>query len=644
MARLQSTYIVEPYIRRRRIWRQITALIGFTALGAGLGLWAAYADSERQFHRQAGAFHNEISRHVNESETVLTGFAALLNVFGLEFDAALRSYARSMLASHPHLHELAVQQRVRHQDLSALRRDMARRGRPDFELRAFNFFAGRGWFPPPVHDHHYPIVFIEPEPKGVRLLGMDPSLDPILAETMERAKREGRPVASPPFERMRGGYAYVVFSALEGYGDEPSKIEGFTSLLVRAEELTPEQSIPAYTNVRIRPHETPGSRDLFRVQGVNVNSFAARLLPPFRFEAPTVGPGPRMTVQLEASATRAVFTHPLGIAAFPGALLLAGLGVLAYRLREGRQLERWRAAATLFREREREEVTLQAIGDAVITTDIEGRIEFMNPAAERLSGQPLEGAQWRPFSEVMPLVEVGTDEPMPPPIHKCVTHNIRCKVGEAPQVVSGRNRIDVEALVSPLHDYSGAVSGTVLVMRDVTQQRRIMREVSWEAIHDPLTGLINRRGFERELTALLESHVAREGQDLLCYLDLDGFKPVNDQHGHAIGDGVLTAFAQRLRNTFRRQDRIARLGGDEFGLLLTGCGLEVGRRKLQELATTLEDEPVEVDGKAFPLRFSAGVAVLNAADTDLTEVMRRADGACYAAKRHRDTSVWTVEQ
>ncbi len=193
----------------------------------------------------------------------------------------------------------------------------------------------------------------------------------------------------------------------------------------------------------------------------------------------------------------------------------------------------------LFREKESAQITLQSIGDGVITTDAKGVIDYVNPVAEALTGWRLEDSQGRAIEEIFRAFHEETCEPLENPLAVAIRRTRSIK-SVRPMLLIRRdgNEIYVESTASPIRDGSGAVSGGVLVFHDVSEARELNRRLSYHASHDVLTGLVNRREFENRMERALKSAKARETSYALCVLDLDQFKIVNDTCGHSAGDAL----------------------------------------------------------------------------------------------------------
>lgn len=298
-----------------------------------------------------------------------------------------------------------------------------------------------------------------------------------------------------------------------------------------------------------------------------------------------------------------------------------------------RDLTRWRRAQeALYREKEQAFVTLSSIADGIITTDRAGTITYMNPTAERLSGWRTTEALGQPLSSVLPLVSETTRQPIEDIPTRCLREDRTVDlVGDVLLVRRDGTEVPLGDSAAPLRDRNGATIGVVMVFHDVTERRRAIHTLSHEASHDSLTGLINRLEFERRVGRVRAE--TEEGEEhALCYLDLDGFKLVNDTAGHEAGDALLQAISRLANDRIRSRDTVARLGGDEFGVLLEHCVLA----KAEEIATGLQQAIDDLDftwqEETFPIGASVGVVPITATSGRTADLLRAADAACYAAK------------
>ncbi len=295
--------------------------------------------------------------------------------------------------------------------------------------------------------------------------------------------------------------------------------------------------------------------------------------------------------------------------------------------------ERKRAEQALLEEKERAQVTLHSIGDAVITTDDAALVDYLNPAAEALTGWTVAEARGRPLGEVFRVVNEQSRQPAPDPVARCLREGK--VVGLANHsVLIGRDgrEHDIDDTAAPIRGRDGRVLGVVLVFHDVTETRRLARQLAHDATHDALTGLINRPEFERRLQQALASARKYGVHHALCYLDLDQFKIVNDTAGHAAGDALLKQIDGLLSGMFRERDTLARIGGDEFGLLLNHCPLEQAQTIAQTVVSKIRDHRFNWGGRAYQIGVSIGLVPITPETPDTTELLTHADVACYTAK------------
>jgi len=295
--------------------------------------------------------------------------------------------------------------------------------------------------------------------------------------------------------------------------------------------------------------------------------------------------------------------------------------------------ERKRAEQAVFAEKERAQVTLESIGDAVISTDAEGRIEYINPVAETLTAWPLAEARGQPIGAVLKLVNELTREP----IENSLTGALgRSETGapadHAVLITRTGGEVAIQESAAPICDRAGRVIGAVVVFHDNTRERRLKRALSWQASHDALTGLINRREFDNRVHAALLSAQRGEGSYALLYIDLDQFKLVNDTCGHQAGDRLLRDVTGLLQTRVRATDTIARLGGDEFGVLLAGVTLEQATRIAEGVRQAIRDFRFAWGANTLSVGASIGIVQIRAETENATSVMSAADIACYAAK------------
>ncbi len=278
-------------------------------------------------------------------------------------------------------------------------------------------------------------------------------------------------------------------------------------------------------------------------------------------------------------------------------------------------------------------MTLASIADAVIATDSRGIVEYLNPVAEQLTGWRSLEAKGEPLTRVFPLLHEATREPVETSAERVLDEERAMGLTSHFTLLRrDGSEIAIDESASPLRDAEGRLTGVVIVFRDATPQRQITRQLSHQATHDQLTGLVNRRELERRLARVVTSSQETGSTHGLCYLDLDRFKAVNDACGHAAGDELLRQLAGILRGELRTRDTLARLGGDEFAVLLEHCELEQARRIADALRIAVQNFRFSCEGNTFSLGVSIGLVEITSTVGDESDVLRVADTACYRAK------------
>ncbi len=295
---------------------------------------------------------------------------------------------------------------------------------------------------------------------------------------------------------------------------------------------------------------------------------------------------------------------------------------------------RQRAEEKLADERERLKITLQSINDAVITTDANARISYINAAAESLLGLNLDAVRSCRVDEVIFLMDPRTSKAAANLIGQSTLHG-KVFRREEPCLLhrpDGTIRY-VSDVVSPVLDSTGTVSGLVIVFRDATLEVDRDRDLHHRAMHDPLTGLINRNEFDRRLRASFEKahHLARPAA--LMAIDLDRFKALNDAAGHAAGDAMLRKVADACLGAVRASDSVARLGGDEFAIIIDNCGADRAAHIGQHLLRALNPLELEWEGARYDIGACIGMALTSSVFADEKSWLEAADKACYGAKR-----------
>jgi diguanylate cyclase (GGDEF)-like protein/PAS domain S-box-containing protein len=306
--------------------------------------------------------------------------------------------------------------------------------------------------------------------------------------------------------------------------------------------------------------------------------------------------------------------------------------VLALWITRKLLVQRHNMAEALQLEKERAQVTLASIGDGVIATDVTGAIAYMNPAAEQLTHWKAEQAAGLPLSALFNLLDEHAELDPFTLIERILDGQLKGGSEHAKliQRLDG-STVSVTLVGAPI-ETDGRISGAVLVLHDMTQERQYIANLSWQASHDALTGLANRREFEQRLDQALGRMASGKGRHSLMFLDLDQFKLVNDTCGHAAGDELLRHICAVLQSGLRESDTLARLGGDEFGVLLEDCPAEQAELIAEHLRESVHSLHFVWKGRPFMTSVSIGLVHLDLLPATLELSLRAADMACYMAK------------
>ncbi len=295
--------------------------------------------------------------------------------------------------------------------------------------------------------------------------------------------------------------------------------------------------------------------------------------------------------------------------------------------------DRKQTEAQIYAEKERAQVTLASIADSVITTNVEGRVEYVNPIAEALTGWKLREARGLPLSTVCSMMDEATRQPIPDPVARVLRDDATVRV-TSNVVLLRRDGVEIaiDQSAAPIRDRAGGITGVVLVLHDVRREREFATQLSYQASHDTLTGLVNRREFENRLDRALASAREQGRHHAMMYLDLDQFKVVNDTCGHSAGDEFMRQISVVLQERLREGDTLARLGGDEFGVLVENCPIEHAVRIAETLRQTVAEFHFIVNQRSFTVGVSIGLVNMADGSLTLTEVLSAGDAACYVAK------------
>ncbi|MFM9835462.1 MAG: EAL domain-containing protein [Methylophilaceae bacterium] len=278
-------------------------------------------------------------------------------------------------------------------------------------------------------------------------------------------------------------------------------------------------------------------------------------------------------------------------------------------------------------------VAMDSIGDSVITTDNNGNIMYLNPVAEKLTGWPANEAIGLHLQKVFNIVHEASRIPCISPVEACVSKGKMTLSSESTLLISrDGNEYNVEYSSAPILKSNKELLGVVIVSNDVTKQRHIAKEITYQASHDALTGLINRGEFENKLEQAIFSARERKLEHALLYIDLDQFKVVNESSGHKTGDLLLKEISSVISSCIRTTDAFARIGGDEFGILLEKCNPDNAMRIAQNICKSVDEFRLTADKRRHRVGASIGLVMIDDNWLSTNHLLQAAEQACFAAK------------
>lgn len=286
-----------------------------------------------------------------------------------------------------------------------------------------------------------------------------------------------------------------------------------------------------------------------------------------------------------------------------------------------------------FAARQLAHVTLDSIGDAVISTDKDSIVVYMNPVAEQLTGWSAANAEGQPLETVFNIINEHTREPVPTPLRRVFSEGkVQGLANHTVLISQDGQEYAIQDSAAPIRSIDGDILGAVMVFSDVTEARALEQQITHQATHDSLTDLVNRPEFEHRLNRVLDSIRDSDAVHALFYMDLDQFKIINDTCGHSAGDEMLRQISTLFLAHIRNRDTLGRIGGDEFVVLMEHCDIEHAIRVAEQLRKSVEELRFPWEERIFSLGVSIGVVEIDRNSQGINEVLQAADNACYLAK------------
>jgi diguanylate cyclase (GGDEF)-like protein/PAS domain S-box-containing protein len=667
-----------PAWRRRRAGVAAPVVIAFIALYSLL-IHSRAEESRRQqsdFLQRASvvsdSLDNTLGAHIQVLRAIGEHVASDMNMSSAAFD----QFASAQLAGLEGTPTLGWHRLITDSQIAALEKRKRAQGWPRFTVHAGDILdlSSR----PARGQRHLVIEHLAPSQGSELSLGFDTLSDPVRHATFARARDSGRPTSTPPVRligRRQGQVGVVVFypiyagptpttvderrEAIQGAATGVFQLSDLAKAAFPAhwpdgvnawvtDETDPGLLAPVFTSTKRPMAEAMAAAGPLSVETVHMVAerrwvLRAAIDPSYAEAHGSLAPwlvlGGGVALITLLGVFLLVITGRAALDEARAAMLAAANADLEHQFSERTRIERQLADAN-----NRALVTLHSIGEAVITSDALAVIDYMNPVAEALMGISSAEAEGHRLSEFGRCLDEKTREPLRDPIEACLRDTV-------PTLSSGIGilmRYDdvehaIEFTTAPIRNGGGEVLGAVLVFKDVTEARQTALQMAHHAMHDALTGLVNRREFERRLSHAVASARLQGARHALCYLDLDQFKLVNDTAGHAAGDELLKQLTDILRHSVRARDTLARLGGDEFGLLLSNCPPQKAQEIAEAIVVSIRDFKFVWQERNFQVGVSIGLVPIES-DADGTDsLLSKADVACYTAKDLGRNRVYTYD-
>ena len=630
--------------------RLFGALVTLVLLGALVltGLVLNRYEQRIAFDEDARSVMRDVAAGIDELDTAMT------TLVGMHHAETALSGAEGLIALFEQLrarapHVLGV---GRYAMLAADERADFEQDREDSGLYALRLTAidtsGHA-YPREPSERYYPISMLEPmDPARLRLIGADLGSVPGLGEALHRVASGNTTLVTtlPPSWPSGGGFA-VFRAAYRGKHPPESAAErlrqfdqGYWFTVSPATMLEAANGPLERFDLALHVEDERGRRTLLEREASALPDIRLDALLPHR-EIERRWPFGDGAIVLTLGAEAGMSSRLFGMLGALALLVVLSVGASAafVRGRRLRALDRQRSVAALSAEREKADRTLNAIDDAVFTLDADHRVLHLNPAAAQLLGSGSPNVLDLVLSEVLLFrhersgrrfdLEAALDA-----LERGGVRDIDLVLDEGNGDGGGRGTDEavLRLTLTRTVDLDGTTSGHILVLRDVSAERRLTRRLEYQAHHDALTGCTNRRHFEARLAALLDEMPASGRRHALCYIDLDQFKIVNDTCGHAAGDRLLQDLTVRLLSLCRANDTLSRLGGDEFGLIIVDVDEEAAREVAERVLGFFRGYLFRHGDKTFSIRASIGFVPLDERSGRPGDVMAAADLACYAAK------------
>jgi len=606
-------------------------------------LWKDIQHAENIFNQQTRQLYSDLSKNISEINDVLNGFTALYNTVENVDPDQFSNYARDMLRGYPAINTIKILTRVDQPFRKKFTHMMSEEGFPTFKIVEGDRNKPQQWSLSRKKSFYYPVTAIEPLlPEKIIEIGYDLYSLPDFQKAIDAAIVSGKVSTVSDVNIANGANGYTAFKTVYAGRITPtteverkSQALYVISVFMELKDLLSSKRMNSHLNVSLYNKNTLTgihTRLLNKNATIQNNSSGFHFME-YKFNKAVENQGQSLllsvskVVGLDVIRSKVILVAILIWGAFAFLILYIINSNYARRREREESLTAWQW------EKERADVTLHSLADGVITTNVEGVIEYMNPVAEKLTGWASYHAIGRGIEDVFKLIDEASEQSLPCPVVECIQRGV-LKHSDADISLENRkgDLLSVDYSIAPMYDQNRNVLGGVLVFQDVGSSRMMSKLLSYQATHDDLTGLYNRREFERRMSRSIERIFKYKEHYILLYMDLDQFKVVNDRCGHVGGDLVLRQITELVTPLIRERETFARLGGDEFGVLLEGYTLEEAKNIAKDILNAIRKYRFHWSGKIFEIGVSIGIVDIDSGMQSISTIMGHADAACYMAK------------
>lgn len=614
-------------------------LVSFLVL---LGTMFRIQAATHDFQQRASDVYFKANQSVGNIDAALSSLVGLFHAQEALNPTELITFAQELLNSYHAFDTILYLPLIASAEIPEYEQSMREKGVPEFRVRNPSNRNSRTDI---VAEKRLPIEFIEPlNADSATLLGLDLLSYEELRPFVQYAIVHGETTFSGPIQLLSDRSRIYGFKAVykgyftpESVAERESQVLGMFAVEIDFDNFFRDAlgHVPAKIAARITLNmagEAEGRQTIFQYQPSESTGLLGYVLPDLEYRVRLGQTGQELTLDLYTTIT----AQDLRLAEMALTLLISIFLISAViqvlRFRRISEIKERIAQDQIFAQRARAEATLHSIGEAVITTDTHGVIEYMNPMAEQLTGWLLDSARGKDLMKIIDLIDERSGNKLGSPVARRIANKGDKNEERALMRRTDGKTIAVADKTALLKDRLGRINGVVLVIRDVSLEK-LTRQMAFLANHDPLTQLANRRAFEKALEEAIEDVRQKESVHALCYIDLDHFKVINDSCGHIAGDQLLTQITSRLKLHVRRSDVLARMGGDEFALLLSNCPLPRAIEITEAIRKDIEDFRLHWHGNVFSVSTSIGIVAIDDNCVSPDNIMKAADNACYVAKK-----------